>query len=452
LGPLRAEHERVYGQNVTFEQTLSPRLNTSKATVYAEFLTDGSEPERPYLYDNSGSGPSNRHHRFADAGGSITYKFDLPDAVTDAKVMVDMANNFVVSISGPTSIVRYAQIAPGAVDEQKFLLDEGNSILGGNFRFADGSGYMVYQFDLADEVTTAVAQVSVGNQFVVSLAAGTEGEFEVVKDWVADTGEEPRDLSNFAVYEFPLDAYLKNNPQKIVRIRLSDGQPADGWGPYVTGLSIVNQGGASQQVFKQVLNSQELFGVDVRDEFNKAYYTIDLSSVLAANNPKKEAFVRFTDASTGDGWGPGIFWMAAYSGDLQVESDGLVFNNLKAVDGQPEYNGISLIHRRFEADSAKVLKEIVLPPTPAQETTKAYLLGATLNPAQAATAPSLRARIQGTRLHVSWPAGLSGFVLQSAPTIVGPWTSESVTPESQGGEVTAAFAFTGGTRFYRLAQ
>jgi len=39
------------------------------------------------------------------------------------------------------------------------------------------------------------------------------------------------------------------------------------------------------QPYQTVLNSMDLFGVDVRSELNKAYYTIDLSPVLKTNNP-----------------------------------------------------------------------------------------------------------------------------------------------------------------------
>ena len=82
---------------------MEPVVDTSEANVYAMFQTNGGEDESPYLYDNSGSGPSNRDHRFADGAGSITYRFDLPDDVTDAQLTVDMANNFVVSLGGPTA-------------------------------------------------------------------------------------------------------------------------------------------------------------------------------------------------------------------------------------------------------------------------------------------------------------------------------------------------------------
>jgi len=133
LGTLHREYQRLHGTNRIFGSTLSPAVTTNGATVYAEFLTNGGEAEKPYLYDNSGSGPSNRGHRFADAAGSLTYRFDLPDNVSDAKLTVDMANNFVVAINGPSSVTRYDQVSPGAADEKDYLIDEGNSILAALF-------------------------------------------------------------------------------------------------------------------------------------------------------------------------------------------------------------------------------------------------------------------------------------------------------------------------------
>lgn len=88
-----------------------------------------------------------------------------------------------------------------------------------------------------------------------------------------------------------------------------------------------------------------MFGDDIHTEYNKAYYTVDLASVLA-NNPRKEFFVRLTDGSTGDGWGPGIFWMAVHTGPLGIQSDELVFDNLKTTLGDPANYGVGLIHGR----------------------------------------------------------------------------------------------------------
>jgi len=98
------------------------------------------------------------------------------------------------------------------------------------------------------------------------------------------------------------------------------------------------------------------------------------------NNPSKEVFVKFTDGSTGDGWGPGIFWMAVYRGTIDIQSDRLVFNNLKTTTGEPANYGLNLLHRRYALDAGKTLTQIVLP----SNANAVRLLGVTLNPGAAA--------------------------------------------------------------------
>ena len=287
-----------------------------------------------------------------------------------------MANNFIVSLAGSSDVVRYAQVSPGTVEEKNFLVEEQGSILSGNSRFADGNGFMVYQFDLPDDITSAFAMVNVGNQFFIEASSGDD-DYTVEHDWVFDSGQETRDNSNLDSYPIDLTPYLANNSDNIVRIRLSDGVPVDGWGPYLTGITIVNKVESDVDSFVEVMNAMDLFGEDIRNEYNKRYYTIELAEVLA-NNPTKQFFVRFTDGSSGDGWGPGVFWMALYSGDLDIQSDGLVFDELKTTLGDPENYGAGLIHRRYPLNSAKTLQDIVLPASPDSEDDSVYLFAATL--------------------------------------------------------------------------
>ncbi len=378
-GPYLQNITLFTGETRVFEKTLDVSVDSSNADVYAMFQTDGNEEEANYLYDNSASGPSNRGHRFADGNGSLTYQFDLPDDVQEAKLTVDMANNFVVSLSGPSDVIRYDSMTVGTADENDYLIDEGGSIPGSDFRFADGNNYMVYQFDLPNDISTALANIHVGNQFVIEVASGENGEFQVKKDWVAESGEETTDNSNLDFYLINISSYLSNNPENIVRIRLSDGIPTNGWGPYLKSIVIVNKEESGENTFEEVLNSMDMFGEDIHNESNKDYYTIDLSSQLE-NNPGNEVFVQFTDASTGDGWGPGVFWMAVYSGELEILTDRNVFENLKTVEGLPENGGLTLLNRRYALDTEKTLSEIALPSP--ESDNNVIIFAATLNSAE----------------------------------------------------------------------
>lgn len=364
------------GELIRFDETLGVTATAESGEIFAQFQTDGNSTEADYLFDNRASGPADRGHRFADAGGSLTYRFDLDDELTDASVVVDMANNFVVSVAGSLGNTRLAQMSPGTENENDFLFENNNSSLAGNHRFTDGSASMTYRFDLPDDETEAVAVITVGNQFVIEIA-GDDEQFTLEQDYVAETGSEPRDNSNLADYNFDLTPYLAGNTSNVVYIRLSDGQPADGWGADLYSISIVDQVAEDDVTFTEVLRSDVLFGEDIRNEYNKGYYTIPLGDVMA-DNPTNEVFIRFTDGSTNDGWGPGIFWMAAYSGSININNDRNLMPGLKTTAGTPETHTAGLNSRRYAVDSGKTLTAIEFSDT--ADDSGLYLLGVTANP------------------------------------------------------------------------
>ncbi|MBI1387922.1 MAG: hypothetical protein GC154_05695 [bacterium] len=372
-------HVAIYnGEVQQFNETLAVKSSVN-GTLYAEFQTDGNDTEAQYLYDNRASGPSNRGHRFADGNGSLVYHFDLPDDVTDAKLTVDMANNFIVGLSGPLPSTRLINMIPNGTTELDYLYENNDTSQSGTHRFADGTRSMTYRFDLPNDLTQAFARIDVANQFIIEIA-GADENFTIEKDWVGETGEETRDASNRDFYPFDLSPYLAGNAENVVYIRFSDGQPADGWGPDLYGIEIVDSLDGGDPEYTTVLNSMDMFGVDVHNEANKDYYTIDLAPVLTTDNPGKNVFVRFTDASTNDGWGPGIFWMAVYSGDLTLQTGQKVFAEMKTTSGEPQGFGAGPDSFRYELDSSKTLTQIKLPAHSDVETDSVYLLGATLNP------------------------------------------------------------------------
>lgn len=339
-------------------------------------------------------------------------------------------------------------------DEAPYVYQEAGNGNAGGTRFVDGTAYMIYQFDLPDDVTTAFAKVHVGNQFIIEAATGETGEFTVEMDWVAESGEETTDNSNLAVYDIDLTPYLINNPTKVVRLRLSDGVPSNGWGPFLRGIVIQNTAETAEAVFTTVLEAQTLFGEDIRNEHNKRYYTVDLAGVLQ-NNPEKVFFVKFTDGSTSDGWGPGIFWMAVHTGPITILSDRLVFNDLKTTLGDPETYGAGLLHRRYPLNASKTLSTITLPSQPTTEANQVFLLAATLNAATTPTTVELNAtRTAAGNVRLTWPATATGYQLQTRTSLdPGPvWSAVTETPQSIGGEWVLELTPADPTRFYRLAK
>jgi hypothetical protein len=273
-------------------------------------------------------------------------------------------------------------------------------------------------------------------------------------DWVAESGEETTDNSNLAVYDIDLTPHLLNNPTKVVRLRLSDGVPSNGWGPFLRGIVIQNTAETAEAVFTTVLEAQTLFGEDIRNEHNKRYYTVDLAAVLQ-NNPDKVFFVKFTDGSTSDGWGPGIFWMAVHTGPITVQSDRLVFNDLKTTLGDPETYGAGLLHRRYPLNASKTLSTITLPSQPTTEANQVFLLAATLNAATTPTTVELTAtRTAAGNVRLTWPATATGYQLQTRTSLdTNPsWSAVTETPQSVGGEWVLELTPSDPTRFYRLAK
>ena len=442
------------GTPTYFTQRIDPVANTAGAKIYAMFDV-GTTNETPYLFNNNGSGPSNRGHRYADGSGTITYKFTLPTNTTNAKLTMDLANNFTVALRGPSDpVVTYASFTPFTTGESNYIVNisSGTGNDNGN-RFMDGNNYVVYQFTLPAGTSNALATLDIGNGYLVQVRSGTDG------DWTTELtnySSVPVGDPNYPQFSSPsfqnvnLAPYLTNNPAEIVQIRIGDTTPSDGWGGYLISVAIVNH---LENGFNTVLNSQTMFGVDEHNELNKGLYTVDLSSVLS-NNPTKVVYMQLGDASPSDGWGGGIFWMAAYTGDIDIQSDRRVFTGLENTpDGQPAltYGGIAVIDRRYALDPSKTLSSITLPTQPTDSSTTnslVYLLAATVNaPPTLALAP----QSANTAL-LSWPLDASDYGLQSTMTLApAQWAPVATSSTVVGGEITVTQSMAG-TRFYRLAK
>jgi len=448
-GPYIQQIRLYTGTPVYFSQRLDPVVNTSGATVYAMFDV-GTTNETPYLYDNNGSGPSNRGHRYADGGGTITYKFAFPTNTTDAKLTMDLANNFLVSMHGSTDpvvtdpVVTYASFTPTTDSETNFLFDTDSSNAAPGHRFMDGNSYVIYQFTLPVEATNAIAHMKLGNGYLVQMRAGDAG------DWTME-------LSNYlhtaeAYVDVDVSKYLSQSTSNTFQVWIGDTTPEDGWGGNLFAMSVINH--KEELGFQPVLNCQEIFGFDDHNEYTKGYYTIDLSSVLT-NNPTKEVFVQIGDASTSDGWGGGIFWMAAYSGNIDIRSDRRVFDGLKNTpSGEPtlNYGGLDFLDRQYTLNPSKTLSSIVLPAQPAGASTTSsmvYLLAASLS----APPPTLGIQLQtDSKVRLSWTTNAPDYSLQSTTNLLSPqWTPMTDGSAVVEDQITVTQPVAG-TRFYRLAK
>jgi hypothetical protein len=443
-GPYMQQIRLYTGTPVYFSERLDPAVNTSGATVYAMFDV-GTTNETPYLYDNSASGPTGRGYRYADGNGSVTYKFTFPTNTTNAKLTMDLANNFLVSMHGSTDpVVTYASFIPTTDSETNFLFDADSS--NGSdpgHRFMDANSYVIYQFTLPVEVTNAIAHMKLGNGYLVQMRAGDAGDWSMELSNYNHTAE--------AYVDVDVSKYLGSTTSNTFQVWIGDTTPEDGWGGNLFAMSIINH---QELGYQPVLNSQDIIEYDEHNEVNKGYYTIDLSPALT-NNPAKEVFVQIGDASTSDGWGGAMFWMAAYSGDIVIQSDHRVFDGLKDTPaGEPTstYGGIVLLDRQYALNPSKTLSSIVLPVKPTDSSTTSslvYLLAATLS----APPPTLGIQLQtGNNVRLFWTTNAPGYSLQSTTNLLSPqWTTVTDGSAVVGDQITVTQPVAG-TRFYRLAK
>jgi hypothetical protein len=120
----------------------------------------------------------------------------------------------------------------------------GNGNAGGN-RFIDGNGYALYLLPIPTDVTEATLGITVGNNFVVALAAEfhdpdeslTDGYTEVANSMTIYNGFEHRALGNLKLYEFDLKPFLAQKTGQLY-VLLTDATSNNGWGPYVQNMSV----------------------------------------------------------------------------------------------------------------------------------------------------------------------------------------------------------------------
>jgi hypothetical protein len=68
------------------------------------------------------------------------------------------------------------------------------------------------------------------------------------------------------------------------------------------------------------------------------------------------------------------------------------------------------------------------------------------------TAPSISISRSGAELKISWPSDATGYVLQSAVAVIGPWAPESAQIVTDGNRFSATVPITGSSEFFRLIK
>jgi hypothetical protein len=203
-------------------------------------------------------------------------------------------------------------LADGGAQEKNYLLEESSAISGAGHRFADGNGYIVYELKLPAGTKKAKAAMNINGNFVVS--AGPGGGEETLESIVPNVDDEVngvpksfvKEITGSALEDRPNSRFMDGTSVLTYELSLATDLidatlKIDMHNNFVVALS--KDGGTT---YATVLNSQTMFGKDVHDGSNRSVYSVGLYDWLD-ENPTKTLRVRFTDGSTGDGWGPQVF-------------------------------------------------------------------------------------------------------------------------------------------------
>lgn len=233
--------------------------------------------------------------------------------------------------------------------ETVYLYEDNSSAMDNGHRYADGNSNWIYKFNLDPAATKATLTLDIGGDYVVDLSRdGTNWS-----NAAHANGGTGRTVENSNI-----SGWLNNNPAKTVYVRFKDGSPQNGNGPSLYRLSISTEGTGANLVTPSYADNQYIvqntgsidndhryadkdstviykfdlkdnvtsasmvldiageFNVDVsRDGVNWGNFaysigvsarhseTCNLSGVLT-NNPDKIMYIRFSDRTPVNGYGP----------------------------------------------------------------------------------------------------------------------------------------------------
>ncbi|MEK0315704.1 GxGYxYP domain-containing protein [Cohnella sp. 56] len=285
----------------------------------------------------------------------------------------------IVTDLSEASSVRFVPDGQGA--EAPYLhADSGSGIYAGQARYADGTGYWVYRFDLDDATNRAHVLLDLANNYRVS--ASTDGS-----TWtsVLAAASDTHDLSNRGWRAVDLTAYATAGASRTVYLKFADGSTGDGWGPALFGLELYTDrsqlesaawaanGDGREAAFLETQSGSYATGgdhrvadgnaywiykldlqdavkrlavhldmmnnyrvaaskdgtnwtvvaaaaSDVHDGSNRGIVKLDLTNYLDLNDGGKTVYLKFYDGSPADGWGASLYRLELYTDRTQWSS------------------------------------------------------------------------------------------------------------------------------------
>lgn len=187
-----------------------------------------------YEYDHGGN-----LIRVTEAGG-VVRDFDYDDAGGRSRETLDaggVAREHVYTFAADGQIASVKQtngftFVTGRSAETPHLFSAGGSLIdGAGSRYADGTATFTYRFALPADATTGTMNLEVDNQYLIQFSSDNQTWTDVARET-----RDIRDGSNRRQLLFNLDSRLLTS--KTIYVRISDSQPANGWGGALSRVAV----------------------------------------------------------------------------------------------------------------------------------------------------------------------------------------------------------------------
>lgn len=241
------------------QPSLRPEAPPISAQAEPVVAKSGATVGVPVTISNSGGAPLSGHVTAAipsgwtvdpastefgpiPGGGSatVTVNVTIPAAANEGSYWLTFTAE---SSLGTTRVATRVQLigdriefTPGTQAEAPWLAEPDGSQLNGEIfdgrgRFADGTTYFTYRFDIPSDVTGGTVTLHIGNQFVVRVSSDGENWRTVLQET-----REIRDLANLADRTLNLSDIRQAGAPLYIRIE--DAKTDDGWGGWLGHLTL----------------------------------------------------------------------------------------------------------------------------------------------------------------------------------------------------------------------
>ena len=324
----------------------------NEGDIYNVLKNVGIDPARPVFHNIypilAGYGQdANANPQFFER---VKAEVDRLNADFPGKYVFLKPSDLIATINKLNSDIRGVNFHSNNTDaETVYLYEDNSSAMDNGHRYADGNASWIYKFDLDNAVTKGTLTMDIGGNYVVDISR--DGINWSNAAYANGNLNRRTEISN-------ISGWLTNNSSKTIYVRFKDGSTQDGNGPSLfqlsistesSGVNLVTPSYSDNQYIIQNTgnidndhrfadgNSTVIYKFDLADSVTAATMQLDIAGEFnvdvskdgvnwgnyaysnsnsarhiencniagaLTNNPDKTIYVRFSDRTTNNGYGP----------------------------------------------------------------------------------------------------------------------------------------------------